>query len=196
MAKRIAGLFLALALLAACVPAVAEVGGEDFRLHGYTEGTLVYDASFLDPREGPGYRYPAVAFSLNAGSTVRVMTQRRDQAGNTWVLAEGGGRRAYLLQKDASGSVLIRCDLKGIPTEPAQLISTWGCMCYEPQSLRLGPGRNYPVTGYVMDPDETAWVVLMNGDWALVECSNVYDDDAGDVPFFRRGWVEFGNLVY
>jgi len=194
--KRIMGLCIALALLCACGAALAEAGGEDLRLHGYADGILVYDSSFLEPREGPGYRYPSVYFSLPAGSSVRVLTQCRDQAGNTWVLAEGSGVRAYLLQRDASGAVLIRCDLTGIPREPGELISTWGCMCYETQYLRLGPGMNYPVTGFAMEPDETAWVVLVNGDWALVECSNVYDDDAGDVPYFRRGWVEFGSLVY
>ena len=192
-------LLLALALLLPAA-ALAARGGEDFRLHGYVNGTLRFESSYLEPHEGPGYKYNRASLNLSSGAKVKVLTQAMDASGNRWVMVEAteGSRpkRVYLLQKERGGQALIDCDLSSVPMEASELESTWQCRCYDDYALRYGPGKNYGTTGFVMDYDENAWVVLTNGEWALVECTNAYDDDAGDVPYFTRGWTEFGNLIY
>lgn len=180
-----------------CACAAEPEGGINFRLHGYTEGTLNYDAVFLDPHEGPGYHYAPASLSLPAGSRVKVLTQASDRFGNTWVLVEGDSRRVYLLQREASGNILLSCDLSSVPTEPSELISSWACMILEPVELRYGPGTSYPLTGLTLHhEDDYTWVVLMNGNWALVEYNTEYVEDAGDIVVYRRGWVSFDDLVY
>ena len=193
-------LVLILWLVAALLPCAALAqGGEEFRLHGYTEGTLRYESSFLDPHEGPGYKYNYATMNLPSGSKVKVLTQATDPSGNRWVMVEGteNGRakRVYLLQQERGGKALIDCDLRSVPKEAGDIDGPWQCSCYEDLTLRYGPGTNYAATGFVMDRDEDAWVVLMNGQWALVECTNAYDGDS-DVVYFTRGWVEFGRLIY
>ena len=200
MRKISAFLCICLILATACSVVYADNGGEEFRLRGYVNGTLRYDASFLDPHDGPGYKYRSVSLSLREGSHVKVLTQARDASGNTWVLAEaaenGRPKRVYLLQKERGGQALINCELASVPMEAYELESSWQCSCYEELTLRYGPGTEYAATGFLMDTQENAWVVLTNGGWALVECTNAYDDGVQDVFYFTRGWVDFGQLIY
>ena len=191
----------AIMLMAVLLPsaALAARGGEEFRLHGYETGILRYDASFLDPHDGPGYKYYYVNLNVPAGTKVKVLTQATDENGNRWVMVEaeenGRAKRVYLLQKERGGQALIDCDLSKVPTEAAEMESTWQCMCYGNPPLRYGPGTQYATTGFVMHGETNAWVVLTNGGWALVECTNAYDDGVQNF-YFTRGWVDFGDLIY
>ena len=195
---RLMALLLVLALLPAA--ALAAQGGEEFRLHGYVNGTLRFESSYLEPHEGPGYKYYRVSLNLPSGTKVKVLTQAMDESGNRWVMVEATegrrAKRAYLLQKERGGQTLIDCDLSSVPMEAAEMEGSWQCRCYDDYALRYGPGKEYGTTGFVMNYDENAWVVLTNGGWALVECTDAYDDDAGDIPYFTRGWTEFSNLIY
>ena len=204
MKRWLAGLLLAALLLAVMPPAsqaeAAEpLGGEEMRLHGYADYTLPLSTLYLDPHLGPGYRYPWADFEAPAGTPVKILTQARDGEGRLWILMEsdvlGAPRRAYLLCGTAEERCL-DCDLAGIPEEPRELISAWACMPYEEEALRWGPGEQYGLTGDRMDPDGAAWVVLMNGEWALVECTDEFSENRGDVPYCTRGWVRFSALVY
>ncbi len=194
---RLVCLLLLLVLLPAAALAVR--GGEEFRLHGYVTGTLRYDSSFLDPHDWPGYRYLYVSLNVPAGTKVKVLTQALDASGNRWVLVEanenGRTKRVYLLQKERGGQALIDCDLNSVPMEADEMESTWQCMCFGDLPLRFGPGKEYAQTGFVMHHDTNAWVVLTNGGWALVECTNAYDEGEQSI-YFARGWVDFGELVY
>lgn len=194
--KRIISVVILVAVLcfAAGTFAAAE-GGEDFRLHSYVQGTLVYDAVFLDPHTGPGYRYIATDCSAKEGETVRILTKAWDAFGNTWVLCEVGGKRVYLLLSDGK-TTFIRADLSSVPAEPAEQQSSWQCMPYETPEMRFGPGWEFPGTGWEMRRDDASWVVLMNGDWALVEQTNAYDEYGEQNPYFIRGWVPFDELIY
>ena len=189
-------------LLAALVPvtALAAQGGEDFRLHGYVYGTLKFESGYLEPHLGPGYKYDRAGLDLAAGAQVKVLTQAADPYGNRWVLVEAEenrrARRVYLLQQERGGQALITCDLSKVPTEPAEMESAWQCMCYEEVNLRYGPGSGYAATGFTIRHETNAWVVLTNNGWALVECTDAYDDNAPDIPYFTRGWVDFENLIY
>lgn len=40
------------------------IDGVNYRIHGYTEGTLKYDAVYLDPHNGPGYWYYGLDIDL------------------------------------------------------------------------------------------------------------------------------------
>ena len=78
---------------------------------------------------------------------------------------------------------------------PDDLLSEWQCMSYEYEAYRFGPGDNYAFTGTVLSHNDNAWVILMDGDWALVESSNRYDGVKTGI-FARRGWVRFDTLIY
>lgn len=179
-----------LALLLAAGVCHAE-GGEDLRLHTYVKGTLLYDAVFLDPHTGPGYQYVPAECGLREGDTVRILTRATDQRNNTWVLVEAEGKRVYLLYS----ANYIKADLWSIPWEPAQLESVWECRVYEEQPFRYGPGETYPRMNWNMSRKYIAWVVLMNGEWALVEQTNAYEGET-DTPYFIRGWIPFSELIY
>ena len=200
MRKTCVFLCICMILMSLCGVVHADNGGAEFRLHGYVNGTLNYDASFLDPHDGPGYKYQSVSLNLREGSQVKVLTQARDVSGNTWVLAEatenGRPKRVYLLQKESGGQTLLNCELTSVPKEAYEMESIWHCMSYEDCMLRYGPGTEYEATGFVMGPQENAWVVLTNGNWALVECTNAYDEGIQDAFYFTRGWVDFDELVY
>ena len=83
---RLMALLLVLALLPAA--ALAAQGGEEFRLHGYVNGTLRFESSYLEPHEGPGYKYYRVSLNLPSGTKVKVLTQAMDESGNCWVMVE------------------------------------------------------------------------------------------------------------
>ena len=193
---------VSLLLLATLLPiaALAAQGGEEFRLHGYVNGTLRFESSYLEPHEGPGYKYNRASLKLASGAKVKVLTQATDTSGNRWVMVEATEnnrpKRVYLLQKERGGQALIDCDLSKVPTEAPDMESTWQCSYYGDNPLRYGPGTEYATTGFVMDSWENAWVVLTNNGWALVECTNAYDEGVQDVFYFTRGWVDFGQLIY
>ncbi len=196
MKRFLACLLLTAALFCGCRGAMA-LGGEDFKLENGIEGTLLYDSSQLEPSEGPGARYHGVNISLSKGAKVNIYSQLHDSDGFHWVLAEANGQWLYLVQESPAAETTIRCNIKKAPKEPAEMESTWQCSCYEPLRLRQGPGANYGYTGFVMGTEENAWVVLTKGDWALVECTNAYDDGVrSDDIYFRRGWVPFSSLIY
>ena len=202
MHKRMIYLVCLLLLASVLLPAavLAEQGGEEFRLHGYVTGTLRFESSYLEPHEGPGYKYNRASLKLDSGAKVKVLTQAMDASGNRWVMVEAQEgshpKRVYLLQKERGGQALIDCDLNKVPMEAQELESTWQCSCYGDNPLRCGPGTEYAKTGFVMNSRENAWVVLTNNGWALVECTNAYDEGVQDVFYFTRGWVDFGNLIY
>ena len=163
-----------------------ELGGEDFRLRGYTDGTLAIDSIYLDPHDGPGYEYYPVTLTLSKGATVHVLTQATDRQGNRWVLVESGSIRAYLLQQDRQGHKLINCNLS----------STWACRLYENSRLLYGPGYAYQKSPFTGRGSDYGYVVLMNGDWALVEFQGDYDISWLGQGRKTRGWMVFSDLQY
>ncbi len=205
--KRALALFLVLTLLVFCSPCLAaeweglSEGGE-FILKGYTTGILLEDISSLSPRTGPGFVYDEVdprSFSASRGDEIKILSQVYS-GGTLWVLAEvpsfySSDIRCYLVAQ--SNAQKIRFNASGVPVEsgPDDLASEWQCSCYEYQAYRFGPGDNYAYTGASLSPDDNAWVVLMDGDWALVESSNRYDNKGAGI-FARRGWVRFDTLIY
>lgn len=186
-----------IALMSLSFALAEELGGEDFRLRGYTDGRLTIDSLYLDPHDGPGYEYQPVSFSLSKGSVVHVLTQARDRQGNRWVLVESGNIRVYLLQQDNQGHKLIDCNLSSVPTEPMELTSTWQCATYEETRLLYGPGSSYQKSPYSTEDRDYGYVILMNGDWALVE----FQGDYYGVSWLAegrktRGWMVFSDLQY
>lgn len=174
-----------------------ELGGEDFRLRGYTDGKLNIESIYLDPHDGPGYEYQPVSLSLSKGAVVRVLTQAKDREGNRWVLVESGNIRAYLIQQDNQGHKLIDCSLGSVPTEPRELYSTWQCSPYEDTRLYYGPGYSYQKSPYTATGSDYGYVILMNGDWALVE----FEAGGDGVHWMSegrktRGWMVFSELQY
>lgn len=195
MKKRILCAAVLMALL--CVSASAgSLGGDDLRIRGSITGTLLYGEEYVSPREGPGFDYPAVPSNLRKGDRVKLYSRYGDGYDPIWVMAEANGRRVYLFQQDSVGNVAVKCDLNKLPLEALTMDSPWQCSCYETLYLRSGPGANYPYTGFAMSVRENAWVVLVEGDWALVECTNAYDDSPIGEIYFRRGWARFDQLIY
>ena len=206
--KRILTLILVLALAAHCGACCAEYyderpdSGGMFSLNGSTVGVLLEDVYSLDPRTGPGFLYDAVDTGFlcaGKGDEIKILTQVYS-GGVLWVLAEvpsynGRNIRCYLVAQ--SNAQKIRFNGSGVPLEygPDDLASEWQCSCYEYQAYRFGPGDKYAYTGTSLAPGDNAWVILMDGDWALVESSNRYDDVTTGI-FARRGWVQFDTLIY
>ena len=194
--KTISFILLACILLLSCSFAAGEEN-ELLRLRGYVDGKLSFESIYLDPHDGPGYEYYPVSLDLSKGTVVHVLSQASDSQGNRWVLVEYGDIRAYMLQKDSKGKTLISCDMKKVPVEPTDFFSVDSCMLYEDCELLTGPGEKYQPSGYTATIDDYGFVVLMNGDWALV----VFQGDeygASWVPEGRkvRGWIIMSNLVY
>ena len=197
MQKKLFSLVALLVMLFCSAAAAEDDGGEMFKLHGYTDGILVFESIYLDPHDGPGYDYFPVSLDLPKGASVKVLTQVTDSDGNRWVLVESGKIRAYLLQQDARGKTLIDCRLDDVPAEPAEMLNLWSCMLYEDCRLLYGPGAAYESSEFTADPDSYGYVVLMNGEWALVEFQG-NADGASWLPQGRktRGWIFFENLQY
>ena len=197
MQKKLFCLVSLLVMLLCFTAAAEDDGGEMFKLHGYTDGILVFESIYLDPHDGPGYDYFPVSLDLPKGASVRVLTQATDPGGNRWVLVESGKIRAYLLQQDARGKTLIDCRLDDVPAEPAEMLNIWSCMLYEDCRLLYGPGAAYESSEFTADTDSYGYVVLMNGEWALVEFQGDADG-ASWLPQGRktRGWIHFENLQY
>ena len=172
-------------------------GGDSFILRGYAEGVLSVESIYMDPHDGPGYEYRPVSLNLPKGTAVKVLTQAKDWQGNRWVLVESGNIRAYLIQQDRSGRRLIDCSLSNVPEEPAELYDTWICMTYTDTRLLYGPGTTYQKSPYTAKAFDYGYVVLMNGNWALVEFQGDYDGITwlGDGEK-ARGWMEFSELQY
>ncbi len=202
--KHILVFLLIFCLMAGCVIAHAayfsDNGGAEFVLKGSVTGTLLADPSALDPRTGPGPLYDALdpgLLLLEKGSEIKILTQVYS-GGVLWVLAEVPSFyrdiRCYLVARNQSEC--IRFDHSAVPEEagPDNLTSTWGCMSYEYEAYRFGPGDEYAFTGSSLSPDDTAWIILKDGDWALVESSNRYN--GASTVFARRGWVLFDRLCY
>ena len=193
--------WIAVLMAAVMIPTAAIAqGGEEFRLHGYVEGTLRYESMYLEPHVGPGYKYDRASLSLPAGAKVKVLTQVTDRWGDRWVMVEatesGRAKRVYLLQQERGGKALIECDLRSVPAESPEINGPWQCMAYGEVPLRYGPGDGYATTGFIIDHDVNAWVVLMNNGWALVECTNEFDEGVQDVFYYTRGWIDFDKLIY
>ena len=198
--KRFCILLIILALF--CAAAFAEGGGADFEVSGGTSGTILSAIQKTELRTGPGYEYDVPELSMTdlaANDTVVVLSQVYSY-GERWVLAEistfEGPARCYLLAVDSLGNQSIRYDTAAVPWEagPSNLISVWGCMAYRKVALRFGPGDTYAYTGTFISHDDTAWVIMRNGNWVMVEISNRFDD-TGSVYAFR-GWVPFDELIY
>ena len=172
-------------------------GGDSFILRGYAEGVLSVESIYMDPHDGPGYEYRPVSLNLPKGTAVKVLTQAKDWQGNRWVLVESGNIRAYLIQQDRSGRRLIDCSLSNVPEEPTELYDTWICMTYAGTRLLYGPETFYQKSPYTAKAFDYGYVVLMNGNWALVEFQGDYDGITwlGDGEK-ARGWMEFSELQY
>ncbi|MBR2660623.1 MAG: hypothetical protein K6F61_05835 [Clostridiales bacterium] len=206
--KHVLILILALALLIPCGAGLAEwewegvEEGGQFRLNGQTTGTLLEDASALNPRTGPGLIYDAVdprILVADRGEEIRILSQVYS-GGILWVLAEipsfySSDVRCYLIARNDSQKIRFNEAAVPLETGPDELLSEWQCSCYEYQAYRFGPGDSYAFTGGALSPDDNAWVILMDGDWALVESSNRYDGATAGI-FARRGWVRFSTLIY
>ena len=205
--KRVLALILTLVFLIHCGACFAEWDermdeGGQFSLTGWTKGILLENISNLDPRTGPGTLYDAVDAGILAaskGDEIKILTQVYS-GGTLWVLAEvpsfySSNVRCYLTAR--SNTEKIRFNASAVPTEvgPDDLLSEWQCMSYEYEAYRFGPGDNYAFTGTVLSHNDNAWVILMDGDWALVESSNRYDGVKTGI-FARRGWVRFDTLIY
>ena len=172
-------------------------GGFEFKLRGYTDGKLTIDSLYLDPHDGPGYEYYPVSLTLSQGSVVHVLTQAYDTQGNRWVLVESGDIRAYLIQKDNQGHELISCNLSNVPVEPSELYSVWQCGLYEDTRLLYGPGYNYQKSPFTAESVDYGYVILMNGDWALVEFQGGGEDAQWLTEGRKtRGWMVFSYLQY
>ena len=180
-----------------CFASAEEILDDVLKLHGYTDGVLNFDSIYLDPLDGPGYAYYPVSVSLPKGTVVHVLTQVMDSQGNRWVLAESDKIRAYFLQQDNQGRILIDCDLSMVPAEQTEFDSISCCLLYTECQLLYGPDPSYQASMFTADTDGFGYVVLMNGDWALVEFCAEYDS-ASWLPEGRktRGWIPFSNLVY
>lgn len=178
--------------------------GEDFyfavQIQGYSNGIVLYDASFLEPRTGPGIGYTEyLQFNLKEGTPVQVFTISSDEAGNQWALVEGmvekEPSRVYLLLYDARSqeTTIQKQGRWNLPNEPSYL-------SYEDReaarsfltnsTLRRGPGYNYQTMNISID--DRCMVVAIEGEWALVEfLIDEYGIWAGE---YVRGWVPINSL--
>lgn len=178
--KHVLILILALALLIPCGAGLAEwewegvEEGGQFRLNGQTTGTLLEDASALNPRTGPGLIYDAVdprILVADRGEEIRILSQVYS-GGILWVLAEipsfySSDVRCYLIARNDSQKIRFNEAAVPLETGPDELLSEWQCSCYEYQAYRFGPGDSYAFTGGALSPDDNAWVIrwTATGPW-------------------------------
>ena len=198
--KKLLILILAVVLMAA--PAAADNAGMDFRIRGGVQGKANV-VSYLTPiRTGPGYLYDSIDEDMaffSEGASLTVLTQVMVN-GETWIQAEipssGGKLRCYMVAA-SGGDVLVSYPSGSVPWEagPDNLSSEWACSCYDSLAYRFGPGTQYPYVGAFLSPYDSAFVILTEGDWALVEATNRFDGVSSGV-FSRRGWVRKDDLQY
>ena len=171
--------------------------GELLRIHGYTDGVLVFESMYLDPHDGPGYEYFPVPVSLDNGTTVRVLTQTA-WSGTRWVLVETGNIRFYMIQQDNMGRTLIDCDMSSVPVEPGELTDEDRCELYVDTPLMYGPGYDYEQSPFFAAYDDSGYVVLMNGEWALVEFMGDTEHTLSGLGQEERTrvWIEMSKLQY
>ena len=174
-----------------------------FALEGYTTGILLEDIADMDPRTGPGVLYESLAswpFEVNKGDEIKILTQVYS-GGILWVLAKvpslvSRDVRCYLAAR--SDRQTIQFDSSAVPVEcsPDSLVDEWLCSFYDCVTFRLGPWDDMPFVGPFYEPGATAWIVLTDGDWALVEASNRFDYRVKSGIYARRGWVPLEELIY
>lgn len=174
------------------------------RIHTYTTGVLKYNAAELFPRTGPGFEYePEDDFTLEKGSEVTVLTIA-EKGDYLWVLVECetelGKIWTYLLYEDPSlGKTIEIEDIRKVRNEPLPNRSHNGCS-YESDSVRKGPGFQYPEKvrkpDYMSDPT----VVATCQGWVLLEFEIEYDlreveKSENTTVFYARGWVPLRAIV-
>ena len=174
-----------------------------FALEGYATGILLEDIADMDPRTGPGVLYPSLeswSFEVNRGDEIKILTQVYS-GGILWVLAEvpslvSRDVRCYLAAR--SDRETIQFDSSAVPVEysPDSLTDEWLCSCYEREQLLLGPVDDMPFVSPPLEPGDNAWIILTDGDWALVEASNRFDYRVKSGIYARRGWVPLEELIY
>lgn len=200
MNKRLLVLILVFALVVGT--AVADPAGMDFSLRGGVKGKACVVSYLITIRSGPGYLYDNIdeeLASFSEGTELTVLSQVSVN-GETWVQAEvpssWGKIRAYLVAV-SGGDTLISYSSGSVPWEirPDELSSEWACTCYDPLAFRFGPGEQYSYTGAFLSTNDNAFVILTEGDWALVEATNRFDGVSTGL-FSRRGWVRKDELIY
>ena len=198
--RRTGCLMMALMMLL-CTTALA-AAGDDFQLGGkYVTGkdTGVYPVNFM-LWSGPGYEFDMYDYDFCCDldtSRVKVYSQVWN-GGMLWILVEAQHRtagkvRGYTKAIDENGENPIAYDGNAVPWEdpPGSFESIYECHYYEVTSLRCGPGTGYAYNGSVVYPDDYGHVVLLDGDWALVE--GVSHAESGHKA---RGWIRFGDIQY
>lgn len=198
--KRLLPILLALILV--CTAASADVAGMYFSLYGGVKGTAKV-VSYLTPiRTGPGYLYDQIDEDLtyfSDGAQLTVLSQVLVD-GEIWIQAEipsaYGKLRCYMVAV-SGGDTLISYPSGSVPWEinPNDLASEWACSCYDALAYRFGPGEQYPYIGGFLSPSDNAFVILTEGNWALVEATNRFDGVYSGI-FSRRGWVRKDDLIY
>ena len=196
-------LVMILILVLACNAAAADPAGMYFSIHGGVKGRANIVSYLIPIRSGPGYLYDNVDEDLtyfSDGAELTVCSQVRVD-GETWIQAEiasGNGKIRCYMVAASGGDTLVSYAAGSVPWEvnPEDLCSVWACRSYDSLAYRYGPGEQYAYTGTFLSPADNAFVVLTEGDWALVEATNRYDDNVTSGIFSRRGWVRSDELQY
>ena len=195
-------LALILAMLTVTAVAAADYAGMDFSIYGGVKGRANLVSYLIPIRSGPGYLYDNVDEDLtyfSEGAELTVCSQVRVN-GETWIQAEiasaYGKIRCYMVA-DSGGDTFVSYASGSVPWEvnPDDLSSEWACRSYDSLAYRYGPGEQYAYTSTFLSPADNAFVILTEGDWALVEATNRYDGVASGI-FSRRGWVRSDELQY
>lgn len=198
--KRALALILVLTLLTGV--AAADRAGMFFSIYGGVKGSARRVSYLIPIRSGPGYLYDNIDEELtyfDEGTEVTVCSQVRVD-GETWIQAEipslYGRIRCYMVA-DAGSEILVSYASGSVPWEisPNDLASEWACESYETVAFRYGPGEQYAYTGAFLSPYDNAFVILSEGNWALVEATNRYDGVSSGI-FSRRGWIRQDELIY
>ncbi len=170
------------------------------RIRNYSTGKLLYDASYLEPRCGPGERFPAdYSFNLKEGAQVRVLTFAYDEAGNQWAMVEGNGKsgpmRVYLLYYDIKSRQrnISISDPGKLAVESSPDYNRDGCMLDPNCKFRTGPGNEYTplITRYTYGYNPA--IVAVNNGWVLVEYEE--DEMITESPMKYRGWVPIDAVI-
>jgi len=174
------------------------------RIHTYTTGVLKYNAAELFPRTGPGFEYePEDGIDLKKGSEVRVLTiSAKDD--HLWGLVECETENSklwtYLLYEDpALGRTIDIADIRKVRSEHEPNRSYNSCD-YESDSVRKGPGYQYPEKVQKADYMSYPTVVATCQGWVLLEFEKDFDlieSDSTDSTkvSYTRGWVPLRAIV-
>lgn len=180
-------------------------GGIDFKLRGGVTGYLRDDSVNMLLCSGPSYKYTQEVFYGLDCSVVKVFSQVWSD-GSLWALVEAdeydlGKIRGYVEVIDNEGNRRFTYDQSAVPWEtspnwgsfPDLFYSVWSCQCFDKELMRYGPGVQYPLTGTYFGNFESGYVVLTEGDWALVDCP-AHDPEGWATR--QRGWILFSELIY